>query len=148
MRGLACRYGELRIMKNSIVLKTILVLSGLVASGIGASILISPSSFCAGYGIALGSNASLFNEIRAPGGALLASGILIISGAIVDKLAFTAALIAALLYLSYGLSRAMSIAVDGMPSEGLILAAAFEITTGLVCVFALVRYREKGKRYA
>jgi len=135
-------------MKKFALLKTILVLSGLVASGIGVSILISPFSFYAGYGLALGGNVSLLNEVRASGGALLASGILIISGAFVDKLTFTAALIAALLYLSYGLSRVMSIAVDGMPSEGLILAAAFEITTGLVCVFALVGYREKGKKYA
>jgi hypothetical protein len=118
-----------------------------VASGIGASILISPSAFYETYGISLGSNISLLNELRAPGGALLASGILIISGAFVDRLAFTAVLIAAPLYLSYGLSRAMSIAVDGMPSEGLILAAVFEISTGLLCVFALVRCREKAKRY-
>jgi len=135
-------------MKNSTVLKTILILSGLVASGIGASILFFPASFYAGYGIALGSNVSLINEVKAAGGALLASGILIMSGAFTNKLTFTAAVVSSLLYLSYGLSRAVSIAVDGMPSEGLILAATLEMTIGLACVFVFVIYREKEVRNA
>jgi len=135
-------------MKNSNVLKTILILSGLIASGIGAAILIAPVTFYATYGIELGSNVSLLNEIRAPGGALLASGLLIISGAFVDKLAFTAVVVSTLLYLSYGLSRVMSIAIDGMPVEGLVQAAVLEIAIGLAGIFALVKYREKQKVFA
>jgi len=132
-------------MKNSKMLKTILIISGLIASGIGAAILFSPVAFYAAYGIELGGNFSLLNEIRAPGGALLASGILIISGAFVDRLAFTAVVVSTLLYLSYGLSRVMSIAIDGMPTEGLVQAAVLEIITGLACIFALVKYRGKQK---
>lgn len=130
-------------MKNSIMLKTILIISGLIASGIGAAILFSPVAFYAPYGIEPGGNFSLLNEIRAPGAALLASGILIISGAFVDRLAFTAVVVSTLLYLSYGLSRVMSMAIDGMPAEGLVQAAVLEIVTGLVCIFALVKYRGK-----
>jgi hypothetical protein len=135
-------------MKNSKVLKTILIISGLIASGFGAAILFTPVAFYASYGIELGGNFSLLNEIRAPGGALMASGILIISGAFVDKLSFTAAVASTLLYLSYGLSRVMSIAVDGMPVEGLVQAAILEIAIGLACVFALIKYREKHKESA
>ena len=127
-------------MKNSNVLKTILLISGLIASGIGAAILFAPGAFYATYDIELGGNFSLLNEIRASGGALLASGILIMSGAFVDKLAFTATVVSTLLYLSYGLSRVMSIAIDGMPVEGLIQAAVIEIVMGLICIFALVKY--------
>ena len=127
-------------MKNSKVIKTILIISGLIASGIGAAILFTPVEFYTTYGIALGGNFSLLNEIRAPGGALLTSGILIISGAFVDKLAFTAIVVSSLLYLSYGLSRVMSITIDGMPAEALVQAAVLEIITGLACVFALVKY--------
>jgi len=134
-------------MKNSKVVKTILFISGLVASAIGASILISPSAFYASYEITLGSDVSLLNEIRAPGGALLAYGILIIAGAFVNILTFTSTVVSTLLYLSYGLSRVMSMAVDGIPVDGLIQAAVFEIIIGLVCVFALVKYREKRKEY-
>ena len=132
-------------MKNSKVLKTILIISGLIASGIGVAILFAPAAFYAIYGIELGSDVSLLNEIRAPGAALLASGILIISGAFVEKLAFTAVVVSTLLYLSYGLSRVMSIAIDGMPVEGLVQAAILEIIIGLACVFALVIYRGKKK---
>lgn len=135
-------------MKNSKILKTILFFSGLIASGIGTAILFSPVAFYATNGIELAADLSLLNEIRAPGGALLATGILIISGAFVDKLAFTAAIVSSLLYLSYGLSRVMSIAVDGMPVEGLIQATIVELVTGLVCIFAFVKYRERAKEFA
>lgn len=132
-------------MKNSKVLKTILLISGFIASAIGTTILFSPGSFYATYGIALGDNVSLLNEIRASGGALLASGLLIMSGAFVDKMAFTAAVVSTLLYLSYGLSRVMSIAIDGAPVEGLIQAAVLEIVIGLACIYALMQYSEKQK---
>ena len=125
------------------MLKTILIISGLIASGVGAAILFSPVAFYASYGIEPGGNINLLNEIRAPGGALLASGILITSGAFVDKLAFTAVVISTLLYLSYGLSRVMSIVIDGMPAEGLVQAAVLEIVIGLACIFALVKFRGK-----
>jgi len=127
-------------MKTSKALKTILLISGLIASAIGATILFAPDAFYASYGIELGGNLSLLNEIRASGGALLTSGLLIMSGAFVDKLTYTATVVSTLLYLSYGLSRIMSIAIDGMPVEGLIQAAALELIIGLVCIFALVKY--------
>ena len=132
-------------MKNSKVLKTILLISGLIASAMGATILFAPGAFYATYGIELGGNLSLLNEIRASGGTLLASGILIMSGAFVDKLAFTAAVVSTLLYLSYGLSRVMSIGIDGMPVEELVQAAVLEIVIGLACIFALIQYAEKQK---
>jgi len=132
-------------MKKSKILKTILILSGLIASLIGAAILFAPVAFYATYDIELGKNLSLLNEIRAPGGALLASGILIISGAFVNELTFTATVVSTLLYLSYGLSRVMSIAIDGMPVEGLVQAAVLEIVIGMACIFALVTYQQKQK---
>ena len=135
-------------MKNSNVVKTVLILSGLIASAIGGAIVFDPLAFYATYGIELTGNISLFNEIRAPGGALLASGILIMLGAFVEKLTFTSVVVSTLLYLSYGLSRILSIAVDGMPAEGLVQAAVLEIVIGLVCVFVLVKYREKHKECA
>jgi hypothetical protein len=121
-------------MKNSKVLKTVLFFSGLIATGIGGAILLIPTAFYATYGINLGGDISMLNEIRTPGGSLLAAGILIISGAFVASLTFTSAVIAALIYLSYGVSRILSIGIDGMPSEGLVQATAFEIVIGVVCL--------------
>ena len=130
-------------MKNAKGLKGILIISGLIASVIGSAILFTPVAFYATYGVELAGNFSLLNEIRAPGGALLVSGILIMSGAFVDKLTFTAVVVSTLLYLSYGLSRVMSIAVDGIPAEELVQAAVLEIVIGLACVYALIKYREE-----
>jgi len=129
-------------MKNSKLLKTTLFVSGLIATAVGAAILFMPVAFYATYGIELGDSVSLFNEIRAPGGSLLASGILMLLGAFVTKLTLTSAVVSSLVYLSYGLSRILSITLDGMPDQGLVLACVFEIAVGLVSVFALVKYRE------
>ncbi len=129
-------------MKNSKVLKTILFISGLMLIGFGGAILFMPVAMAAISGIELGGNISLLNETRAPGGALLASGILVMSGAFVAKLTFTSVVVSTLVYLSYGLSRILSMAIDGMPAEGLVQVAVLEIVVGLVCVFALVKYRE------
>ncbi|MEN8178294.1 MAG: DUF4345 domain-containing protein [Pseudomonadota bacterium] len=135
-------------MKSSKALKAILLVSGLIAAGIGGAILVVPEAFYASYGIDLGGNVSLLNEIRAPGGALLAAGILIISGSFVASLTFTALVVASLLYLSYGLSRILSFVIDGMPAEGLVQAAALELVVGMFCVFALLRNRAKQKASA
>jgi hypothetical protein len=69
-------------------------------------------------------------------------------GAFVDKLTFTSIVVSTLLYLSYGLSRILSMAIDGMPAEGLVQAAALEIVIGLVCVFVFVKYRDNQKQCA
>lgn len=129
-------------MKNSKVLKIILFISGLIASCIGAAILFMPVTFYAGSGITLGADISLLNDIRAMGAGLLALGSLIIAGAFVAKLTFTSAVISTLVYLSYGLSRIMSIAIDGMPVDALVQAMVLEIIIGLVGVFALLKYKE------
>jgi len=129
-------------MKNSIVLKSILFLSGLIGAGVGGAILVMPVAFYAGSGIDLGGNISLLNEIRASGGAVLAIGILISLGAFVTKLTFTSAVISILLYLSYGLSRILSMSIDGMPVEELVLVAVLEIIIGLICMFSFLKYRE------
>lgn len=130
-------------MKNSIVLKIILFISGLIAIGIGGTILTMPAAFYATNGINLEGNINLLNEIRASGGALLASGILIILGAFITKLTFTSTVISTLLYFSYGLSRILSIVLDGMPSEGLVQAVILELIIGLFCIFAFLKYSLK-----
>jgi len=129
-------------MKNSKVLKVVLFVSGLIAASVGGAILLMPGAFYASNGIDLGGNVSLLNEIRASGGLLLAVGILIISGSFIASLTFTAVVVASLLYLSYGLSRILSLTIDGMPSEGLVQAAALEIAIGVVCLWTFAKYRE------
>jgi len=135
-------------MKNSKVIKAVLIASGLIAALIGGAIVIIPTAFYTAYGIELGGNVSLLNEIRASGGGLLATGILIFSGAFVARMTFTSLVVATILYLSYGLSRIISTIIDGTPAEGLVQSAILEIVIGLVCVFALVKYQGKQRENA
>jgi len=123
-------------MKKLRVLKTVLFFSGLIATGVGGAILLTPEAFHATNGIELGDSSSLLNEVRASGGALLTIGVLIMLGAFVAKLTFTSVVVSSLLYLSYGLSRILSMAVDGMPAPGLVQVAVLELVIGMVCVFA------------
>jgi len=126
-------------MTTTLTQKIILSVSGLTAVGIGTAILIIPVPFYAANGIELGSDASLLNEIRAPGGALLTMGLLIFAGLVRAGFARVSMLIGAAIFLSYGLSRGVSIALDGWPDIALVEAAAIEIAIGTFCLFGALR---------
>ncbi len=128
-------------MKNQRGLKAVLLISGVILIGIGIAILFAPRAMFFSYGVDLGGNTSLINEIRAPGGALLVGGMLILSGAFVAGMTFTSAVIAAFLYLSYGTSRVLSIIIDGVPAQEIVVATAVELAIGLIVVAALLAYR-------
>ena len=51
--------------------------------------------------------------------------------------------IAAVLYLSFGASRVMSFAVDGMPNDGIVSAAILEISIGAIALLALIAHRKQ-----
>ncbi len=126
--------------------RAILALGGLVGLGIGLAMLLIPDAFHGSAGIVLDGNASLMSEMRAFGGVLLALSLVVLLGAVISQLTFTAAVVASLVYLSYGLSRLLSMAMDGMPSEMLIGATALEILMGLACLGVLTSLR--GGRFA
>lgn len=107
---------------------------------VGIATLFAPDFLHATSGITLDSSASLLNETRAPGGAILALSILILSGAFVYRLTLTALLISTILFLSYGMSRLYSMAVDGLPDKELMQVCVFEILIGLLCLFVLERF--------
>lgn len=117
----------------------LLVLSGLVAIGIGATILLAPAQFHATHGIELGTDANLLSEIRAPGGALMVLGLMMLVGAFRKPFTLASTAIAAAVYLAYGLSRLVSIGLDGVPDPGLIGAAGIELVIGTACALALAR---------
>jgi hypothetical protein len=123
------------------LLGAVLFTSGLVVVVIGAASLFAPAAFHGFGGIDVGGDASLLNELRAAGGVLLATGAVVLLGAFVPRLTTTAAALGALLYLSYGLSRLLGMAVDGMPATGLVAATAVELVLGLACAYTVVRLR-------
>jgi hypothetical protein len=128
-------------MKDSIVLKIILFVAGLLMILVGLQITLSPVEFYAGSGIELGPDVSLHNEIKAPAGFLLAAGVIILAGIFLRHLTYTATLLATVLYLSYAAARLVSILLDGLPVTGLIQAAMLETVVGLACLAVLLRYR-------
>jgi hypothetical protein len=124
-------------MKTSKTLKVILAVSGVLAMGFGLTILSVPAWLHALNGVELGANASLLSEIRAPGGALLACGLLIAAGAFSARLTLTSILVSTVVYSAYGLSRIVSLAVDGRPAAPLLQAMIAELVIGGIGAIAL-----------
>lgn len=116
--------------------KTALAISGLTAIGIGGMITFAPHAFYASYGITLGENPNLLSELRAPGAGLTTLGILMLLGiwrSAAAQLAMAAALI---VFLAFPAGRFIGLAVDGMPSFGIIGALLLEIVIAALCLFA------------
>ncbi len=128
-------------MESNLKLKTLLFITGLIGVGIGAAILSAPVAFHATSGIVVSGDESLMSEMRAAGGALFACGFLVLLGAFIARLTYTALVLSTVLYMSYGLSRLVSMAVDGMPSGNLVAVTLFELGVGFVCALALVNIK-------
>ena len=128
-----------RLLKTQ---KAILFISGALLIAVGAFILVSPDAFFSANNIDLGVNISLLNELKAPAALLLVAGVYIIVGVFVRRLTDAATWLSALIYLSYAASRFLSMAVDGMPAEGLVQAAVLEGIVGLLCLAMVAAQRE------
>jgi glucan phosphoethanolaminetransferase (alkaline phosphatase superfamily) len=125
-------------MRGLITRKLVLLLSGLTASGIAATIFFAPDAFYASYEIDLAGNTNLTNELKASAGALFVAGLLMLLGVFRATLTFVSLVAAAAIYLAYGLSRFLSIAIDGIPHSSLVGAAIFEIAIGVACLLTLL----------
>ena len=124
-------------MKNSILTKITLTLSGLIATGVGVGVLFMPHAFHASAGIVLGDDVNLLNEMRSSGGMVLASGLFILLGAIRARMAFMALIVSTTLYLSYGMSRVVSVIADGTPGGSMLQILALELFIGALCAVML-----------
>lgn len=122
--------------------RLVLLMAGMVAMGIAVTILFAPEAFYAAYGIELAGNTNLTNELKAPAGVLLVAGLLMLAGVFRAQLTNVSLTAAAAIYLPYGLSRLLSISIDGVPDSGLVGAAVFEIAVGAVCLLALLPGRD------
>lgn len=126
-------------MKTPVTTKIVLLLSGLIVAGIGFAILIFPAQFYATNGIDLGGDPSLFNEVRASGGALVGVGGLILAGLCSPKLVSFSLSVSTVMYGAYGMSRLLSMVIDGLPHPGIIGATAVELIVAAWCLLVLVR---------
>ncbi|NIZ62084.1 DUF4345 domain-containing protein [Sedimentitalea sp. CY04] len=126
-------------MKNTIGEKGVLAVAGGIAIGIGLLVGFSPVAFYASSEIALGDNASMLSEVRAPAMALTVFGLIMLASIGLPKIRTAALAVAAMLYLSYGGGRVISLAIDGVPHSNLLFALALEIGIGLMCAFVFWR---------
>ena len=127
-------------MTLNLIEKITLGISGLTAVGIGGMITFAPHAFYASYGIALGDNPSLMSELRAPAAGLTTLGILMLLGIWKSALAQLAVAATLIVFLAFPAGRFIGLAVDGMPSFGIIGALLLEIAIAVLCLFA---FRER-----
>ena len=107
--------------------KITLGIGGVTALAIGTLITLAPHAFYASYGITLGQDPNLLNELRAPGAGLAVFGSLMLSGVFRATMAPSALAVALTVYLAFPVGRIVGIVMDGMPSGSLVGALAFEI---------------------
>ena len=123
-------------MTLTLLQKIALGTSGATSLGIGAFILSAPFAFYASYGIALVPDPSLLSELRAPGAGLVASGAIMLAGIFRQGLAQVAVAFALAIFLAFPAGRIVSLAMDGMPSAGILAALALELAIAAFCLFA------------
>ena len=124
-------------MKTPMMIRPILVLSGLTATVFGFAVLAVPHALHASMGITLGDDVNLLNEVRSSGGMLLACGLFALYGAVRTRMALPALVVSAAVYLTYGLSRVTSVIIDGVPNNAMFQSMGVELALGLVCLIAL-----------
>ena len=130
-------------MKNSIVLKIILIVLGLLLTALGSWRLFDPIAFFDNSGLSLDDTAGLLSEARGTGGVVVGFGLLILSGAFIRKLSFTSTIAATVLFFGFGVARLIGYSMDGNPGDAIIQGMVFEFVLGAIAAFALFKYREK-----
>lgn len=116
---------QIKIMKNSITLKVILVGLGLLLTVLGSWRLIDPITFFENSGLILSPDVGIMSEARGTGGAVLGFGLLILSGAFISKLSYTSTVVAIVLFAGFGIARLIGFALDGNPGESIIQGIIF-----------------------
>lgn len=108
-----------------------LLVAGAVVASIGLGMVAMPAAFYGSYGIDPHISVDLANELRSPGPWLVMTGLVIGLGAFRPDLRRLSLGTAAIFYLSYVAARGVSIALDGLPGAGLMIAAASELVLGM-----------------
>ena len=123
-------------MTTSIFQKTALAIAGLTASAIGGFILFAPQAFYAGYGILLPQDPNLLSELRAPAANLTILGLVMLAGLFRSAWAGVSATVVIILFYAFAFGRLVSIAMDGMPSDSIVVALIIELAIATICLVA------------
>ena len=112
-------------------------LSGAIGVAVGAASLMAPVWFHGTSGIHLDPQVELLNERGAPEGRSWPLGPSFLREHSWQSLTRTSAIVATVVYVSYGLSRALAMGMDGRPSGTLILVMVLELGIGALTAFAM-----------
>ncbi len=115
-----------------------LALAAITALFVGLGMLSMPVAFYGSYGIDPTLSPSLASELRSPGVLLTTIGLFFAYGIISPQWRSLALWAAAIFYLGYATARTLSLALDGIPSTGLLAAGAFELALGLAAAALLL----------
>ena len=118
-----------------------LALAALTALFVGLGMLAMPAAFYGSYGIDPTLSPSLASELRSPGVLLTTIGLFFAYGIFAPQWRSLALWAAAIFYLGYATARTLSLALDGIPSTGLLAAGAFELALGLAAAVLLLTQR-------
>ena len=121
----------------------LLALGAVIAAGLSLAILLAPAAFYAGYGIAVGSDVALLNELKAPAGAILLAAVVMATALARPDWWDRALLVGTLLYLGFGVGRLAALATDGLPPVSLLAVMAAELLLGLGFAYAFWRRRPR-----
>jgi hypothetical protein len=123
--------------------RAVLAAAGVVALLVGAFAMVAPVAFRSGFGIDLAGDVALANETRAAGGGLAAVGAVVLLGTVARALTLAAAVLGALVFGAYGVARLLSLALDGRPDSGLLVAGAVELVLAAGCAAVLLGLRRR-----
>ena len=118
-----------------------LALAALTALFVGLGMLAMPTAFYGSYGIDPTASPSLASELRSPGVLLTTIGLFFAYGIFAPQWRSLGLWAAAIFYLGYATARALSLALDGIPSTALLAAGAFELALGLAAAVLLLAQR-------
>lgn len=131
-------------MKQSVYVKFVLILAGIIGISVGIGQLFFPVAFEASAGISVAGETNLLSEIRAAGGTLLLAGTVMLFGAFKPSSTEFALSLAMLFYLAYGLSRSYGMIIDGIPNQTMVMVTVVEIIIGLAAyVSYVIRKKER-----
>lgn len=116
--------------------KIALGIAGFTALGVSGSILAAPHAFYSDYGISLGNDVNLLNELRAPAACLAALGALMLAGIVRVALSRMSIIAAFTVYLAFPTGRLIGLMLDGMPSRGIVAAMLIELAIAGLCAIA------------
>jgi len=124
-------------MISNKVITVFLIIAGLIGLSVGVGLAFFPDATHAQYGIFISGNVSQLSETRATGMSISIISIIILIGAFMVRLRYTALVLSTVVFLSYGIGRLFSLAIDGIPSQGLLVAMVIELLIGVIAFLVL-----------